>query len=98
MKMRSDASRVIQNVTSATAELLSTRERNIINLIARGGSSKEIARNSPATVKSQMKRMMVRPMFIRRKITTIRLQVITLLNRWLSPDPPPFYGWPDDKK
>jgi hypothetical protein len=35
MKMRSDAPKVIQNVTSATAELLSTRELNIINLIAR---------------------------------------------------------------
>jgi hypothetical protein len=37
-------------------------------------------------------------MFIRRKIATIRLRLIALLNRWLSPEPPPFYGWPDDEK
>jgi hypothetical protein len=42
--------------------------------------------------------LMVSRMFIRRKIATIRLRVITLLNRWLSPEPPPFYGWPDDDK
>jgi hypothetical protein len=27
-----------------------------------------------------------------------RLRLVTLLNRWLSPDPPPFYGWPDDSE
>jgi hypothetical protein len=37
-------------------------------------------------------------MFIRRKIATIRLQLVTFSNRWLSPEPPPFYGWPDDNK
>jgi len=52
--MSSDAPKVIQSDTSATAEL-------------------------PAFAK-------------------IRLQLIALLNRWLSPDPPPFYGWPDDNK
>jgi len=35
-------------------------------------------------------------MFIRLKIATVRLQLVILLNRWLSPDPPPFYGWPGD--
>jgi Bacterial regulatory proteins, luxR family len=55
MNMRSDAPKVIQSVTSATAELLSTRERNIINLIARGESNKEVARDldiSPKTVET----------------------------------------------
>ena len=58
--MRSDAPKVIQGATSATAKLLSTRERNVINLIARGESNKEVARNlgiSPETVKSHMKRI-----------------------------------------
>src|ERR1700751_1182309 len=42
----------------SVAELLSTRERNIISLIARGRSNKEVARDlgiSPETVKSHMK-------------------------------------------
>jgi LuxR family transcriptional regulator, maltose regulon positive regulatory protein len=42
----------------SVAELLSTRERNIISLIARGQSNKEVARDlgiSPETVKSHMK-------------------------------------------
>jgi hypothetical protein len=29
---------------------------------------------------------------------TISLRVVAVLNRWLSPEPPPFYGWPDDSK
>jgi LuxR family maltose regulon positive regulatory protein len=47
----------MQKVKSV-AELLSTRERNIINLIAHGQSNKEVARDlgiSPETVKSHMK-------------------------------------------
>lgn len=39
--MRWDAPKAIQSVTSATAELLSTRERNIINSLARGASHKK---------------------------------------------------------
>jgi LuxR family transcriptional regulator, maltose regulon positive regulatory protein len=42
----------------SVAELLSTRERNIINLIAHGQSNKEVARDlgiSPETVKSHVK-------------------------------------------
>ena len=48
----------VQNAEISVAELLSTRERNIINLIARGQSNKEVARDlgiSPETVKSHMK-------------------------------------------
>jgi hypothetical protein len=39
-----------------------------------------------------------KPMFIQGVIATMRLRLITLVNRWLSPEPPPFYGWPDDSK
>ena len=48
----------MQKVKISVAELLSTRERNIINLIAHGQSNKEVARDlgiSPETVKSHMK-------------------------------------------
>ncbi|HYS86544.1 MAG TPA: LuxR C-terminal-related transcriptional regulator, partial [Bradyrhizobium sp.] len=48
----------MQKAKISVAELLSTRERNIINLIARGQSNKEVARDlgiSPETVKSHMK-------------------------------------------
>jgi LuxR family maltose regulon positive regulatory protein len=48
----------VQKANISVAELLSTRERNIINLIARGQSNKEVARDlgiSPETVKSHMK-------------------------------------------
>jgi DNA-binding NarL/FixJ family response regulator len=63
MNVRSDAPKAIQSVTSATAELLSTRERNVINLIACGESNKEVIHTpgiSPETAKSHMKCMMVR--------------------------------------
>src|SRR5271169_1869107 len=44
--MESNAPKAIQNIKSATAELHSERESNvIINLIARGLSNKEVARN-----------------------------------------------------
>jgi LuxR family maltose regulon positive regulatory protein len=49
---------VVQKTKISVAELLSIRERNIINLIARGQSNKEVARDlgiSPETVKSHMK-------------------------------------------
>jgi ATP/maltotriose-dependent transcriptional regulator MalT len=49
---------VVRKARISVAELLSTRERNIINLIARGQSNKEVARDlgiSPETVKSHMK-------------------------------------------
>jgi ATP/maltotriose-dependent transcriptional regulator MalT len=48
----------MQKAKISVAELLSTRERNIINLIAHGQSNKEVARDlgiSPETVKSHMK-------------------------------------------
>jgi len=48
----------MKKATISVAELLSARERNIINLIARGQSNKEVARDlgiSPETVKSHMK-------------------------------------------
>jgi LuxR family maltose regulon positive regulatory protein len=48
----------MQKARISVAELLSTRERNIINLIAHGQSNKEVARDlgiSPETVKSHMK-------------------------------------------
>ncbi|HWC19689.1 MAG TPA: LuxR C-terminal-related transcriptional regulator, partial [Terriglobales bacterium] len=48
----------MHNAKISVAELLSTRERNIIDLIAHGQSNKEVARDlgiSPETVKSHMK-------------------------------------------
>jgi hypothetical protein len=42
--------------------------------------------------------LMVNCMSIREAIAMTRLRLVTLLNRWLSPDPPPFYGWPDDSE
>jgi LuxR family maltose regulon positive regulatory protein len=48
----------VQKGKISVAELLSSRERNIISLIARGQSNKEVARDlgiSPETVKSHMK-------------------------------------------
>jgi hypothetical protein len=37
-------------------------------------------------------------MSIEGAFATISLRVVAVLNRWLSPEPPPFYGWPDDSK
>jgi hypothetical protein len=37
-------------------------------------------------------------MSIEGAFATISLRVVAVLNRWLSPEPSPFYGWPDDSK
>jgi DNA-binding NarL/FixJ family response regulator len=48
----------MQKTQPSLAELMSTRERNIITLIARGQSNEEVARDlgfSPETLKSHVK-------------------------------------------
>jgi DNA-binding CsgD family transcriptional regulator len=83
MNVRSDAPKAIQSVTSATAELLSTRERNVINLIACGESNKEVARNlgiSPETVKSHMKRIFAKLDVDKRAHAVARAQNLGLID------------------
>jgi LuxR family maltose regulon positive regulatory protein len=79
--MESNAPKAIQNIKSATAELLTERESNIIDLIARGQSNKEIARNlgiSPETVKSHVKRIFTKLNVGKRAQAVSRVQIPAL--------------------
>ena len=99
--MRWDAPKVVQSITSVTAELPNTRERKIINSLARGALHKKVARNlgrSPETVKSHMKRMMVRRNVNPTKILKDTSAAHHSFEPLVIARPPPFYGWPDDNK
>ncbi|MFY9899613.1 MAG: LuxR C-terminal-related transcriptional regulator [Xanthobacteraceae bacterium] len=66
----------------SVAELLSTRERNIISLIARGQSNKEVARDlgiSPETVKSHMKHIFEKLAVEKRTQAVARAQSLGLV-------------------
>jgi LuxR family maltose regulon positive regulatory protein len=66
----------------SVAELLSTRERNIISLIARGQSNKEVARDlgiSPETVKSHMKHIFEKLEVEKRTQAVARAQSLGLM-------------------
>jgi LuxR family transcriptional regulator, maltose regulon positive regulatory protein len=79
--MDSNAPKAIQNFKSATAELLSERESNVINLIARGQSNKEVARNlgiSPETVKSHVKQIFTKLNVGKRAQAVSRVQILGL--------------------
>jgi DNA-binding NarL/FixJ family response regulator len=79
--MESNAPKAIQNIKSATAELLSERESNVINLIARGQSNKEVARNlgiSPETVKSHVKHIFTKLNVGKRAQAVSRVQILGL--------------------
>jgi DNA-binding CsgD family transcriptional regulator len=81
--MDSNAPKAIRNIKSATAELLSTRERDIISLIARGESNKEVARNlgiSPETVKSHMKHIFTKLDVDKRAYAVARAQSLGFIN------------------
>jgi LuxR family maltose regulon positive regulatory protein len=73
----------ILNAEISMAELLSTRERNIINLIARGQSNKEVARDlgiSPETVKSHMKHIFEKLEVEKRTQAVARAQSLGLVS------------------
>jgi LuxR family maltose regulon positive regulatory protein len=72
----------LQKDKISVAELLSTRERNIINLIARGQSNKEVARDlgiSPETVKSHMKHIFEKLKVEKRTQAVARAQSLGLV-------------------
>ena len=69
----------------AIAELLSVRERNIVDLIARGQSNKEIARGlgiAPETVKSHVKRIFVKLDVDKRTRAVTRAQSLGLVSTY----------------
>jgi LuxR family maltose regulon positive regulatory protein len=70
------------NTKPVIAELLSSRERNIINLIAHGQSNKEIARGlgiAPETVKSHVKHIFVKLDVSRRTRAVARAQSLGIV-------------------
>ena len=72
----------MQKAKISVAELLSTRERNIISLIARGQSNKEVARDlgiSPETVKSHMKHIFEKLAVEKRTQAVARAQSLGLV-------------------
>ena len=74
--------RAMQKAKISVAELLSARERNIISLIARGQSNKEVARDlgiSPETVKSHMKHIFEKLAVEKRTQAVARAQSLGLV-------------------
>lgn len=71
------------DANTSIAELLSARERNIIELIARGQSNKEVARDlgiSPETVKSHVKHIFVKLDVDKRTQAVVRAQSLGLVS------------------
>ena len=71
----------IATVTSAISEPLSTREGDVLKLIAEGLSNKEIARNlsiAPETVKSHVKHIFTKLSVEKRAQAVSRAQILGL--------------------